>query len=86
MEGKRAYLITHARYNGCVPVGGQTGNWFQGKRASGSYKRDDIVLEMHIRSESWCTSTRARGVAAKWGGGEEQRKTETNTLRKTNGK
>lgn len=68
-EGKRAHLITHARYNGRVPVGGQTGNRFQGEGASGSYKRDDIVLEMHIRSETRCTSTRAGGVAAKGGGG-----------------
>lgn len=73
---KRAHLITHARYNGRVPVGSQARDRFQGERASGSYKSDDIVLEMHIRSESWRTSTRAGGVATQSG--------ETNNLRKTN--
>lgn len=65
---KRAHLITHARYNGRVPVGGQACDRFQGERASGSYKSDDIVLEMHIRRESWRTSTRAGGVATQSGG------------------
>jgi len=56
------HLITHSRYYGSVPVGGQTSNRFQGKSARGSYKRDDIVLEMHVRCESWRFGSRARWV------------------------
>lgn len=58
-----SHLISHAGDDGLVPIGGQTCHRLKGKGAGWSNKRDYVVLEVHVRSQSRSPSTRTGWIA-----------------------
>jgi hypothetical protein len=57
-------LVTHARDDGDVPVGGQPGHRLQRERARWPDEGDDLAVEEQVTRQPWCHRVRAADVTA----------------------